>query len=535
MDLQRATSLPCEVVEAQLARIVNSRQFRNAPRLSRFLTYVVEQYLSDQSDRLKGYTIGLEVFDKDPDFDPQTDTIVRVQARALRQKLHQYYLQDGANDPVHITIEKGGYQPTFFIKRDDKQPIDLDIDSASAETKKPSIAVLPFECLGVGKNCDFISHGLTEGVISDLSRFKNLAVFSRSTTEKAKLRQLSVAEIYKLFHPDFVLEGSFRIRDDLAETRIKLIDAAKDEILLTDQIDIRMDAGHIYEMQDEMVARIVAHIAVEYGPIGLYARQITRSGPAMKWETYAWISRYFEYGIQMDQARRDAIEAGLVHVLESDPTSAKAHAALAMVEIEQYRAMTANVGETARLERAMKHALLAVRYDPLSAMAHQSLALAYFHSGRFVDFRASVRRALQLNPGHSDMLAMFGICFVWRAQWDEAIPLLDRALALNPLHPGWYHIPKALLLMMTKGPKEAIAELEKSPIPDFFGFHFLLVWFHVEAGEMNAAEVEKGRLLNIAPETETLARRYFDTICLCDEIANRAIAAFRKVDLCIVD
>ena len=123
---------------------------------------------------------------------------------------------------------------------------------------------------------------------------------------------------------------------------------------------------------------------------------------------------------------------------------------------------------------------------------------------------------------------MFGICFVRLAEWDEAVPLLDRAIALNPLHPNWYHMPKAMFLVMTKGPNEAIAELEKSPMAGLYAFHFLLVWFHVEAGDMDAALVEKERLLAVAPDIERLSRRYFDKICLCDEIAKRATSAFRK-------
>ncbi|SHF43707.1 TolB amino-terminal domain-containing protein [Litoreibacter ascidiaceicola] len=533
--MQLTTSLPKEVVETQLARILGSRQFCNAPRLTRFLTYVVAESLAGRKHRLKGYTIGIEVFDKEADFDPQTDTIVRVQARALRQKLDQYYRQDGRDDPIHITIPKGSYEPSFYVSWDGEKPNEPDSTPALPETKKPSIAVLPFEYIGPKTSLEFLSDGLTEGTISNLSRFRDLSVFSRATTEKAKQQHLSIGEMFDLFHPDFVLEGSYRIRDDLIETSIRLIDAAADEILLTDQIDMRMDARHIYEMQDEIVARIAARIAVEYGPIGHYAQQVERSKPAIKWETYAWISRYFQFGIQLDQVGRDEIEAGLKHAVRNDPTSAEAHAALAMIEIEYYRAMTADAGDLARLDLAMKHASLAVSHDPQNAMAHQSLALAYFHARRFVDFRACVRRALRLNPGHSDMLAMFGICLVRLADWDEAIPLIDRAIALNPLHPSWYHMPKAMFLMMTTGADEAITELEKCPMPGFFAFHYLLVWFHVEAGDLDAAKVEKMRLLKVAPETETFARRYINAICLCDEIANRAISAFRKVDLHIVE
>lgn len=534
MDLRSVSSLPSKQVQAQLERIAHSRQFRNAPRLSRFLTYVVEQCLAGQSDRLKGYTIGVEVFDKEDDFDPQTDTIVRVQARALRQKLGEYYLQAGADDPLHIVIAKGGYEPTFFVPGPNDAPQAVD-PPPSPVTTKPSIAVLPFEHIGPKSDYDFLSSGLTEGTISSLSRFKDLSVFSRSTTQKAKSEGMSIAQMYAAFQPDFILEGSFSIREDIVETLIRLIAATTDEVIMTDHIDIRMDPSHIYEMQDDMVARMAARIAVEYGPIGQYAQEAIRTGPAIKWETYAWISRYFQHGFQLDQAGRDTIEAGLTHALTADPTSADAHAALSMIQIEHYRAMTAECCDPDRLDAAMKHALLAVRHDPQSAMAHQALALAYFHEKRLVDFRASVRRALCLNPGHSDMLAMFGLCFVRCALWDDAIPLLDRALELNPLHPNWYHMPKAMFLMMTDGAEKAIEEIIKAPMPDVFAFHFILLWFRIEAGDMEAAEVEKERLLTVTPDVEAFARRYFEAVCLCDEIADRAIAALRKVGLHIAD
>lgn len=533
--MQIVTSPTTEMVQTQLARIVESQHFRNAPRLSRFLTYVVEEKLAGHSDQLKGYTIGLEVFDKQDDFDPQIDTIVRVQARVLRLKLDEYYLHEGADDPIHIVIAKGGYDPAFYMSDECESPKKtvLVVAPAPAVSDKPSIAVLPFAHIGPASDVEFLSDGLTEGTISCLSRFKDLAVFSRSTTEKARLDKLSIPQMFELFHPDFVLEGSFSIREKTVETRIRLVNAASDEVLMTDRVNMQMDTKDIYQMQDEMAESIAARIGVEYGPIGQFARRNARSDTMTKWETYAWISRYYQYGLQSEPAGLDEFEAGLTHALSSDTTSAEGYAALSMIQIEQYRVMTANVGDPAKLESAMEHALLAVKLDPQSATAHQALALAYFHSRRFVDFRASMRRALHLNPGHSDMLAMFGICLVRLAEWDEAIHLLDRALALNPLHPNWYHMPKAMFLMMNRGPEEAIAELEKNPMPGFFAFHYLLVWFHVEAGNMAAAEVEKGRLLKIAPDTAAFTKHYFDVICLCDDIADRAIAAFRKVDLLI--
>ena len=109
-----ASELPCpaESVRAQLARILSSQPFSNAPSLSRFLRYVVEHTLDGNTEELKEYSLGVEVFGRGEAFDPRTDTIVRVQARRLRSKLKDYYDAEGKTDPIVIELPKGHYGVT---------------------------------------------------------------------------------------------------------------------------------------------------------------------------------------------------------------------------------------------------------------------------------------------------------------------------------------------------------------------------------------------------------------------------------------
>jgi hypothetical protein len=88
---------------------------------------------------------------------------------------------------------------------------------------------------------------------------------------------------------------------------------------------------------------------------------------------------------------------------------------------------------------------------------------------------------------------------------------------------------------MTHNATEAIAEIEKAPMPGFYAFHQLLLWFQVEAGNMAAAMHEKERLLAVAPDVEKLVRRHFETWCVTDEFSNRVMSAFRKVGLQVAD
>ncbi|WP_417321175.1 hypothetical protein [Emcibacter sp.] len=105
------SSFSTDQIREQLERILDSDLFTNKNRPKRFLDYVVSESLEGREHLLKGYTLGIEVFDKDDDFDPHADAIVRVEAGRLRRLLEHYYLEEGASDPIHISLPKGTYVP----------------------------------------------------------------------------------------------------------------------------------------------------------------------------------------------------------------------------------------------------------------------------------------------------------------------------------------------------------------------------------------------------------------------------------------
>ncbi|HEY0438294.1 MAG TPA: hypothetical protein VGC92_16755 [Phenylobacterium sp.] len=107
---------PAAAVRAQLMRILMSPRFARATRLRRFLTYAVDEALAGRFERLKEYSVGVDVFDRGPEFDPRADPIVRVDARRLRKALADYYATDGLADPVEIVLPTGSYLPAFRLR-----------------------------------------------------------------------------------------------------------------------------------------------------------------------------------------------------------------------------------------------------------------------------------------------------------------------------------------------------------------------------------------------------------------------------------
>ena len=111
-DLIGAVPAPDEI-RTEIERLCGSDVFSRSPQLGAFLRFVVEAVLHGKADRIKAYTIGVEVLRRDTRFDPQLDPIVRVEATRLRRAIERYYAGPGLTDPIIIDLPRGSYVPTF--------------------------------------------------------------------------------------------------------------------------------------------------------------------------------------------------------------------------------------------------------------------------------------------------------------------------------------------------------------------------------------------------------------------------------------
>lgn len=100
-----------------LERALESKSVARRARLGALLSYIVDEEMEGRGERLKAFTIAMDVFDRDEDFDPQSDSIVRVEMFRLRKALEQYYADEGARDPLRIDIPRGSYRPTFVVQK----------------------------------------------------------------------------------------------------------------------------------------------------------------------------------------------------------------------------------------------------------------------------------------------------------------------------------------------------------------------------------------------------------------------------------
>ncbi|MGI9304304.1 MAG: AAA family ATPase [Gammaproteobacteria bacterium] len=283
-DLSGAISTPeliPDAVRAELERILVSPEFVNADRIQRFPRFVVEETLAGRAGHLKGYTLAIEVFDRDASFDPNTDPIVRVEAGRLRRRLEKYYLSEGRDNPIHIEIPKGRYAPTIQARVPSSDVCAAD-DTAAAPATPPSIdgeqrqvdasptsvaalslAVLPFQNLSDESQRDSFCDGLTEEVITGLARVPALSVIARITMLQHHTRAVDVRQLGGELAVRYVLQGSMRLAGQRLRITAQLIDVSDGAHVWADNFDCELTGDEI-ALQQDLTEAIVTALAQRF-------------------------------------------------------------------------------------------------------------------------------------------------------------------------------------------------------------------------------------------------------------------------------
>lgn len=525
-------------VQAQLERILGSADFAQSDRIKSFLGFVVAETLAGRGDRLKEFTIATEVFERDESFDPQTNTIVRVEAGRLRRRLERYYLTDGRADTVRIDLPKGSYVPLFRETQPapTAQPATPEsepapVDAALQLPTGPSIAVLPFENLSGDQDQDFFADGITEEIINALTRFPDLRVIARHSTFKYKGQRVDIRDVGRDLGVRYVLEGSVRKAGTMVRVTGQLVEAADGTHLFSETHDRDLSAQNILEIQDDIAVGIVAAVGQPYGVIARAGARLARSKPSQHLDAYDAVLRFYEYWVSGSPERHEAVRAALERAVELDPGYASAWAALADIYLDELRFGFNPRHDGDPLDRALDAAQRAVTLDPESSMAYHFLFSAHFHRGEIDEFKATGERAIALNPNHADMVADYGIMLAASGDWERGLALANKAIALSPTHPGWFHTA-AVFDHYRKGAYEAaLAEVKQVRMPDFFLWYLMLAMCHGQLGQDREGRAACDKLLELAPDCPERAWDYLASWNLSADICRQVMDGLRKAGL----
>ncbi|WP_343082528.1 winged helix-turn-helix domain-containing tetratricopeptide repeat protein [Ostreiculturibacter nitratireducens] len=355
---------------------------------------------------------------------------------------------DGASQRIIKTIPRRGFR--FDAEISVTEP------DGPTLPDKPSVAVLPFQNLSGDPEQTYFSDGITEDIITDLSRYDDLFVIARHSSFAFRDASLSPSEIARELGVQYLVEGSVRRAGARIRVTARLVDPIGGNDLWSERYD--RDMRDIFEVQDEISSVIVNTL------VGAITRQhhrlsLQKSDDAVN--AYDHFLRAVELNYRMEPAKARAARAEAKKALECDGGLARAHALVAWTHISE--ASNAWAEDTRKaLDLAKAAGLAGVSANNREPFAHAVLGWVYMWSDKaFERGIEEQRRAIEANPGNAQFRSMFAFSLTYAGRSAEALSALDEAMRLNPYYPELFHVFYGRALFNLHRYEEAMPRLER--------------------------------------------------------------------------
>ena len=539
-------------IEAELARVLGSAVFAQAGRATEFLRFVVEETLAGRADRLKGYTVAVKVFGRPPEFDAQSDPLVRVEAGRLRRRLIEYYHHEGRDDAVRIALPKNGYVPTFTVV-----PVAVAPSASSARRARrkallrgavlggclatlaavvawvtwnrapatvpatatapararagpvsalgPRLLVLPLANLSGDASLDAVAAGTTEEIIRALVSFN---IFATASTAGRTLESTQLAALRSEFDVGYVLTGSIRSANSDLRVAVRLLDTEVGTQLWTRAFDERFERAELLATEDRIGATIAQILSSPFGPV--YGHEIARTTgrPARDLDPYECLLQFYEYARYFDPAGHALSLRCMQNAVKAEPRFAPAWSSLGVLYLHEhlfgYSPQPDRAGPP--LERALEAVRTSLEIDGSGRVAVSTLAAIRLAAGGRDDFYAAVERSLGAKPAHPATSMLIGYLLIQSGDWQRGAPLIDAALPLTTNPPGWVYVGYAFRYLETHDYDKALDWSLRSDAPNWFMTALTVTASAALAGRADIAQRERMRLLELYPDFETAGR-----------------------------
>ncbi|WP_052522743.1 hypothetical protein [Ensifer sp. BR816] len=504
-------------VRLQLVRIQSSPEFDVPARARKFLAYIVEEAIGGRADRIKAFSIAVGVFGRDSSFDAQTDPVVRIEAGRIRRALERYYLVAGQNDPIIITVPKGGYVPVFGWnghallpgpsggqpgdKREEKSADNAprrwryiltasglviltliapympwgigqfaNVPSRSVETVRtapdvPRLIVLPFDDLsGTGKS-RIIARGLTDKVIEHVSKFKEIVVIAGRPSDPRSSGAVETG---------YALSGGVRLDGDKLWLTSRLINRGDGSVLWAESYNEDIEVRHLVDLEGDIARAVATALAQPYGVIFRSDASKAANIPPDDWEAYQCTLAYYGYRADLNPQSHASVQDCLKRAVERFPGYATAWALLSLTYIDELRfRYRIEAPSPPPLDLAMAAARRAVELDPQNVRGLQAEMLAFFFRGDVETALNIGSRAVDINPGDPELSAEYGLRLALAGEWKGGCELVAKAVSRNSGPLGYFEASLALCSYMQEDYVEAeqwirAADVHANPL-----YHFI--------------------------------------------------------------
>lgn len=589
-DAAGVDTIEPEEIRAELDRILAGADFRGSPRRRDLLSYLIEETLAGRADRLKGYSIAVSVFGRGEDFDQRTDPVVRLEARRLRLDLASYYVSEGRANPLRIAIPKGHYAPEFFRQEsetpphsggshaaiaaqpgeatDEREGVEPDRSAGSSATARrrvsrfsmiavlagilllsalaywlpksaertdeprtvaegPAVMVQPFEARSEIARVGFLATGITDQVITDLSRFAGLRIYLPSPDRgRADGDALVVGDRVGV---SYVVSGSVFADSDIVRIAARLVEVPTGQVLWANEYERALSPSSLLAMQGEIADAIATALGQPYGVIRTDLTSRLSGGVTPSLPSYECVLRSYAYRRNFDPALHEPLMGCLLAAVKRDPDYADAWAMLGWLYLDAGRFNMVPADQAGGYYKdALDAASHAAVLDSKNILALQAMASINHYLGNFSESRRLQREALALNPNDPDTLAQLGWRLAVRGDFSEGVPYLERAIERTVNPPGWYfHLIS--IDHYLKGQYAEMLETAKRGAMDNSGIAWSLVAIANGAlGNQAAAKEALGRMAAAAPGFLSDPAAVYRVHRATDQIVDALVDGLRK-------
>ncbi len=383
------------------------------------------------------------------------------------------------------------------------------------------VAVLPFKYGGGDASLTTLAEGLTEGIVTGLSRFSYLRVISRSSAADARSADKALGARY-------VMEGTLRQAGTKLRLAVQLVDTSSGAHLWAENYERTFTPEAVFELQDDLVPRIVSTVADQYGALVHSMSESLRGKTAGEYSAHEAVLRAFGYWERMTPEEHAEVRDILEAAVAVAPDHSDCLAELAMIYWHEY-AFGYNL-KPDPLGRARAAAQRAVASAPTSHFAHCALATGLFFQKDYLAFRPAAERALALNRMDSSTAAILGNMIAYAGDWDYGLGVVERAMQLNPHHAGWYHYVAFCNAYRKRDYRGALASALKVNMPAYHWPHVYLAAVYGQLGEQQRARTALRELDVLVPNFGAIAREEFGK-WLDAELTEHLLDGLRKAGL----
>lgn len=528
-----------DLVVAHLKQIQNSDTFKGANRLQQFLGYVVEKYCKGSADEIKQYTIGVEAFSLNENFDPQKDPIIRIMAGKVRRRLNEYYSTEGVNDEMIIEIPKGSYVPLIVNRDTEDQKLTFSEHNGEGSSNTDTmlkksdltIAIVPFDNISGDQQLDYFGVGLSEEIASRLSLYKDFVIVPPIATRHLLITgsHFKLTDFAQEFNSRYVLDAIIRKAKDFVRLIVRLSDTSDVTQIWSGTYDTSIEAENLIKIQDEIATQVVNSIANEYD--GVIPRKVSSESEGKEpvaLSTYEAVLHIHHYNLSLYPAKiyRSTLEA--VHkALLKAPKNADLLSACAELKIDGYTLKWADTNDLPVVE-CQELIDKALSHDKECAYAYYVRGLLETNRRRKKELLDAVQD-LQMFKHSSPSLAQAGWFLAIAGEYEEGIELLDKHLGILRYYPGWFQHAYFLYHYEHERYEEALAHAKQFNMPD-------LLWDPIEraAALGQLGRLDDGRnaiqeLLALYPDFFQDPRRYLNCYIIRDDLVDEVLNGLEKI------